>query len=327
MADPRTLLKDISAGRFKPAYYFFGSEDYRIKEAEKFLAKSFLGDQDLSTGYRRIDGRAIKCADLLAELSTVPMLGDKQVFAIKDFQSFKPTEIERVLKLLDPADPSRVIVFSSPSARTPKKNSKFFTNMARHTTAVEFNHLTPSETASQIRARFKRAGLTIDHDALSILTGLIGGNRGALDTETDKLIDYCRESGSVTRDDVKTLTAGHEVFNVFQIGDLIVQGNVNQCLAMMRSLLASGQTPVMLISLLIGHFLCLYLVKNGQKPLPRREFLTGKFRSQAARYTHEQLAETIVELSRADARLRHSEHIPEMVLESLILQLAGKGES
>ncbi len=327
MADPRTLLKDISAGRFKPAYYFFGSEDYRIKEAEKFLARSFLGGQDLATGYRRIDGRAIKCADLLAELSTVPMLGEKQVFAIKDFQSFKPTETERILKLLNPPDPTRIIVFSSPAARTPRKNSKFFTSMAQHTIAVEFHHLTPAETASQIRARFKRAGLTIDQQALSILTGLVGGNRGALDTETDKLIDYCRDSGNVTADDVRELTAGHEVFNVFQIGDLIVQGNVNHCLGMMRSLLASGQTPVMLISLLIGHFLCLYLVKNGQKPLPRREFLAGKFRSQAANYTHEQLADIIVQLSQADARLRHSEHIPEMVLESLILHLAGKGRN
>jgi DNA polymerase-3 subunit delta len=324
MADPRTLLKDISAGRFKPAYYFFGSEDYRIKEAEKFIARSFLADQDLSIGYRRIDARAVKCADLLAELATVPMLGEKQVFAIKDFQSFKPTEIERILKLLSPPDPSRIIVFSSPSARTPKKNSKFFTTMTRHAVTVEFNYLTAAETIAQIRARVKRAGLAIDNDALSALTGLVGGNRGALDSETDKLIDYCRESGTVTTEDVRQLAAGHEIFNVFQMGDLIVQGDIGLCLSMMRSLLASGQTPVTLTSLLISHFLCLYLVKNGQKPLPRREFLAGKFRSQASQYTHQRLADIVIRLAEADAHLRHSEQVPELVLESLILHLAGK---
>ena len=65
-----------------PAYYFFGTEDYRIVEAEKYVARQFLPDRQLVTNYRKIDGKKTSCSDLLAELSSLPMLGERQVFGV-----------------------------------------------------------------------------------------------------------------------------------------------------------------------------------------------------------------------------------------------------
>ena len=87
MVTPFQLLKDISAGKFKPAYYFYGSEDYRITEAEKYLARQFLPGAQMSVNYRKFDGRKTKAGDLITHLSNLPMLGEKQVFVVSDFQS------------------------------------------------------------------------------------------------------------------------------------------------------------------------------------------------------------------------------------------------
>ena len=84
MTTPRQLLQDISGGKFKAAYYFYGSEDYRISEAIKYIAHQFLPDMQLTVNYRKFDGRKIKTGDLLTELSTLPMLGEKQVFVVTD---------------------------------------------------------------------------------------------------------------------------------------------------------------------------------------------------------------------------------------------------
>jgi DNA polymerase-3 subunit delta len=281
MSSPVELHKAVSAGKFKPAYYFYGTEDFRIAEAEKFVARQFLPDRQLTTNFRKIDGRKTSSADLMAELSTMPMLGERQVFAVSDFQSYPLKEVERILRLLTPPDPSRIVIFSSPSTKTPKKNSAFFAAVSKVAEPVEFRKLSDREIAAMVNRRLKEANIAIEPQALQLLIGLIFGNRGAVDSETTKLINYKREGDTVTVDDVKQIAAGYEVFNIFEVADLIVAGDTRKVLHMIESLLAGGNSPAAIVSLLQQHFISLYLVKNGKKPLGRRGFLIPKLGEQA----------------------------------------------
>ena len=323
---PQNLLSDISAGRFKPAYYFFGSEDYRIIEAEKYVARQFLPENQLLTNYRRFDGKKVKPPDLIAELSAFPMLGERQVFAITDFQRFKPTQVTSIFKLLTPSDPNRIVIFSSPSDKTPKKTSAFFKNISGVAEAIEFKKLTASEAVGMIRGKLRKAGLSIKRDALGRLTEMIDGNRGALETETQKLIDFKGggEDGmsEVTVEDVTAVASGFEVYSVFHLADCVIAGDGRKALAHINQLIAGGNSPTGLLYHLGNHYLSLYKVKNGKPLEPYRQFLTGKFRQQAAGYANEQLEAIIQEIARTDSELRRSAAKPGLVLEALALSLA-----
>jgi DNA polymerase III delta subunit len=85
---PDDLQKLVRAGKYKPVYYFFGEDDYRIIEAEKYLVGQFIPEAQRITNYRRFDGKKMRCDDLLSELAVYPMLGERQVFAVKNIQSF-----------------------------------------------------------------------------------------------------------------------------------------------------------------------------------------------------------------------------------------------
>lgn len=323
MASPSELLEDISGGKFKPVYYFYGSEDYRIVEAEKYLAREFLPQAQYNTNYRRIDGKRTPCADLIADLSNLPMLGERQVFAISDFQSYSAKEIERILALLSPPDPNRVVILSSPSVRCPDRRSKFMATISQTAEPVEFRRLSGREVASKVKAGLTKAGLRIDRDALAMLVELIAGSRGALDAELAKLIDFKQEGGLVTSDDVGAVTAGFEVYNVFELADRIIEGRTGDVLKMIRSLLAGGNTPVGILALIQQHFICLYLAKNGKKPLRRREFLIGKYRQQSAGFESDLLENIIVTIAEIDGGLRRGGIKPEIALEMLALSLSG----
>ncbi len=322
MATPGKLLTEIKAGRFKPAYYFYGAEDYRITEAEKFLARQFLPDLQLKTNYRRMGGKKTSAADLIAELATLPLLGERQVVAVSDFQSYKPTELKQILKMLSPPDPSRLVIFSSPSSKTPKKKSKFLTMMTQATETVEFRKLRAAETAAQISAKFKTEGLTIEADARALLTELVSGNRGGLDTEVAKLINYKSEGGSVTVEDVRAVTAGYEVYSVFELADGIIESRPRTVLKMIKTLLAGGHSPVLIATLLQQHFISLYLVKHDKKPLGNRAFLIPKFRRQAADYDSSRLEQIIIEIARTDSEFRQGRLKPETALDMLTMNLA-----
>ncbi len=321
MATPQRLFQEVSTGRFKPAYYFFGTEDYRITEAEKFVARQFLPDLQLVTNYRKIDGKKTSCADLMAELSNFPMLGERQVFAVSDFQSYTPTEIGRVLRLLAPVDTTRVVIFSSPSSKIPKKNSSFFIAVSKVVEAVEFRKLSNREVAGLITRQLQQAEVKIEPEALKLLTELIAGNRGAVEAEVAKLVNYKEPGETVSVEDVKRIAAGYEIFNVFQVADLIVAGDPAKVLRAIENLLANGNSPVTITTLLQQHFISLYLVKNGKKPLGRRGFLIPKLSEQAAKYDNNQLEQIIIEIAATDSDLRRQKLKPEMALEMLALTL------
>lgn len=318
---PGELLAAVGAGKFSPAYYFWGTEDYRMIEAEKYVARQFLPDALYATNYRRIDGRRTPCNDLLAELSVYPMLGERQVFAVSDIQHYKPTELARIIKMIQPQDASRVILFSTPSSKKPKKDSAFFKNMARAVVDVEFRKLTSVETASQIQRKLTKHGLTISPDALRLLAELVAGNRGALESEVDKLIDLKEPGGAVTADDVRSTVAGYAVFTVFELGDEIVAGNATQALKLVRTLVADGNTPSSLLSILFGHVLTVYQFKNGKKLEPYRRWLEPKLRQQADQFDNRFLEQMMIDIAETVAETRKTGANDVLLLEGLIVKL------
>jgi len=326
MATPRQLSTDITAGRYKPAYYFFGVEDYRIAEAEKFLAKRFLPDSQLGSNYRRLDGRKASSADVLAELASLSLLGDRRIVAVSDIQGYKPTEVDRILVALEPVDPGRLVIFSSPSVRMPKKTSSFFKKMMAAVEVVEFKRLTSRETTGLIASRFKKEGISIEPAAAELLAELVAGNLGGLESEISKLANYRSRGEAVTVADVGRVCSGYEVFTIFALADEIIAGRLKTALKMIGSLIAEGRSPAGITALLLQHFICVYLVKNGKKPLPGRDFpsLVNKFRAQSEKYDSDRLRRMIIEIAQADAEFRHSQVRPQTTLEVLTVRLSGE---
>jgi DNA polymerase-3 subunit delta len=327
---PGELAKAISSGKFQSAYYFFGSEDFRMVEAEKFVAQRFLPESTLTTNFRRIDARKTKLPDLIAELSVYPMLGERQMFTIIDFQGYKPTELKRLTALLTPPDPNRVILFMTPSARAPKKNSALVKNMAQLAIVVEFNKLGDSEAGGNITAKFTKAGLTIEPDALARLIQMLAGSRGALVSETDKLINYkAGDPGGanvVTLADIQTVVAGHEIYSIFDLADLIIAGNLPKALKLVDRLLGEGGSATGLLFFVTQHFLTLYNLKNGKPLEAYRKFLTRQFSEQAAKFSMAEMEGAIVALADTDAELRQQRISGRLALEGLIVSLIdGRG--
>ncbi|RKX29449.1 MAG: DNA polymerase III subunit delta [Candidatus Zixiibacteriota bacterium] len=324
MLKPSDLARDIAAGKFKPAYYLFGVEDFRIVEAEKYIVHKFLPDRQLVTNYRKINGRRVSCSNLITELSNLPMLGERQVFGISEFQSFKPTEVDRILKLLVPPDPNRIVVFSSPSARMPKKKSAFIQKVSKVVEIVEFGRFSAKQTADRLLSGLQKDNIEISPEALKLLVELIGGHSGGVAAELAKLRDYKNPGETVTVDDIREITTGYEVYNIFDLADQVIAGQTSRALKMLNTLVAEGKSPVAICSLVMNHFLSLYLVKNGHPLAPNRRFLTSRFRQQANLYDDNRLEQILIDLAACDADLRGGGMKPKMSLEIILLRLLGE---
>ncbi len=328
MAAPQQLLKNVMAGRFKPAYYFFGVDDYRIVEAEKYVASQFLPDKQMMTNYRRLDAAKCSVEKLLIELSSLPMLGERQVLAISSLERLKPKGLKQVLAMLKPPDPNRVVIFTSRAKAMARGRSTFvkrafFRDVSATAEVVEFARLTPGETRGQIMGKLKKGGYEIDPDALTMLAELVSGSRGGLETELDKLMNFKEPGEQITEADIANVCSGYEVFNIFELADRIVDGSTRTVLKMISKLLADGNSPIAVLTLIQQHFICLYLVKNGKKPLGNRAWMVNRFRTQAAGYGDDRLREIVISMADTDAAFRRSTLKPEIQLEMLALNISG----
>lgn len=326
MAGSEQLRKDISKGLFKPVYYFFGSEDYRRSEAEKFVADHFLPDMQRSINYHKIDSKRTSASELAAALSNLPMLGERQVYVVGSFESYKPKDLEQLLKYIKPKDPNRVIILSTPSAKTPKKSSPFFKTISEFAEPVEFKKLDDKESKNFITSRLAKSKFSITADALELLAGLVDGDFGGLESELNKLIDYKSEDGTITIEDIKKVCAGFQLFNIFELGDVIIEGKTQKILRMVQALVGAGTSIDYLISLLQAHFISLLLVKNGKPAVGNRNWplLISKFRQQARAYSNQQLEGIIIELAEADTEIRHQRFPKELILETLAIKISKK---
>jgi DNA polymerase-3 subunit delta len=327
---PIKLLAEIQAGKFAPAYYFFGTEDHRMMEAQKYLAGQFLPNRQLSTNYRKLDGKRTSAADLIATLSVYPMLGERQVFVVSDIQHYKKEDLTRIAKLLTPPDPNRIVVFVTPSAKKPKKDATVFKILTPLVTSVEFNKLTQEETATQIVGKLSKAGLKIDARALKVLAELIAGDHGALTAEVNKLCNYKQTGETITETDVRTMTSGYQVFQVWDIGNSITAGKGLQVLTLLRTMMAEGNSATSILFFIGQHFVSLYLVKNGKPvPDPRRQWLAPQYRQQARNFSADQLEKIVIQIADTDAQLRRlPPHVKaEVILETLAMQLTRPQEA
>ncbi len=315
------LGTETSAGKFRPVYYLYGSEDYRITEAEKYLARQFLPDLQLKTNYRRLDARKTSFAEISAELAAYPMLGERQVVAVTDIQKLSTEQLERLAKFLTPADPSRLVIFSTPSERLPRKDSAFLKRIVGIAEPVEFKKLTVAETQRHVMTKLKSSGLNIDAKALTLLIDAVAGNRGAVEQEVDKLINYKGPGGTITVDDVKSLVGGYEVFVVFDLAKDIISGDKHRSLSQIRSLIADGNGPTAILFWVSKFMIELYLVKNGKQLDSKRRWMAWKYRDHTSKVSNERLERMILLTASADSQMRRSTISPDICLEMLAVEL------
>ena len=318
---PTELGRELEKNKFQPVYYFYGSEDYRIKEAEKVIAARFLPKSLLKTNHTILSAKKQKLGDILSELSIFPMLGENQLFSITNIESLKPKDIEKILSMMTPPDPNRVIIMSTPSSKLPRKTSKVLTLLAKKATAVEFGRISGDMSSRKIKAMLNEKDIEIDRDALQMLVTLGGGNMGGLIREVEKLIDYIGETGAIKEEDILAVCSDYQVFKIYELADQVATRNLDSALDIVNSLLRKGETPAGITFWLSEHFIDLYLVRNN-KPLPAyKRKMSWKFNKQVNLFDNDELELIIKQIAETDVALRSNLKSNQTIIEKLIFNI------
>lgn len=323
---PSELGKELEAGKFRPAYYFFGTEDYRIKEAEKALVARFLPKAQQMMNHTILSASKSNVEDILTELSMIPMLGKRQVFTITDIQSISQKQIETILSLLTPPDPNRIVIMTSPSSRTPRKTTKLFKFLDSNTSAVEFARLREQSSKGKIKSLLMSSNVEIESDALDVLAELGGGDLGGLIAEVNKLIDYIGEGGTIRKEDVLAVSSDYQGFKVYELADHAARGSFDKAMSVIDFLLRRGEKPSSLLFWMGEHFIGLYLTRNRKSPGPGKKDMSWKYKDQVGLFDNDRLEMIIKLIAEADFDLRTNTGQERLIIEKLIYNICSKSQ-
>lgn len=186
MSSSQKLLKSVVAsGRFDPAYYLFGDDDFLKEEALGQLVDAALGDalRDFNLEMRR--GGDLDAGTLGSLLGTPPMMADRRVVVVRDAGSLKKDARQALDRYLASPAPDTVVLLTTPAG------SKADKTLGEHATPLAFDPLTGDRIPKWIVYHAKTVhGVEITEGAVDLLLSGVGNDLPQLAIELDKCTSF-----------------------------------------------------------------------------------------------------------------------------------------
>ena len=237
------LKKELSAGRPGQLYILHGEETYlrdhylgRLREAVLTGGLGEFNRHDLSA--RDMSPHALEEA-----VDCLPMMAERTLVEVADFDLFKAAEKEEYVRILSNLPEYCCLVFVYDTLEyKPDARTKLAQAVKEHGTVVNFARQSPRELADWVRRHFKAQGKDIDPRLCEELIFLCGDLMHNLQQEVGKIAAYAK-GDHITRADIEAVATPLLSAVVFRIADAIGEKNFDKAAATLGELYQMQKTP------------------------------------------------------------------------------------
>ena len=331
----QTLKAAIRAKEPERLYFFHGEETFLLHHYLDQLKKLLLDDLTESFNFHRLNSENFDVRTLTDAVENLPMMAEHTLVWVDDVDLFKLPEDDRnkVGEILSDIPDYCVLVFTYVSVpwKPDKRLKKMWDAVSKNGTIVEFAKQEQRDLVPWIGRHFAARKKQISTDLCVYLIDLTGGTMTALAGEIDKI---CAYSGAehITKSDIDAVVEPVLDAVVFQMTDLMSQGDYGKALLKLRTLLKMQQEPIAILGAIGGHFRRMgyarTLLDHGRntsdlmKLAGLSEYPARKLMNAAGRFSGRFCAKAAELVLETDRGMKTSRDDPERLLEMLVLQLA-----
>jgi len=341
--DPSVLKKDLAAGRVAPVYLLYGEASFLKEEAVAALREAVLGSGGLAPesawNLTLVEGPSAALAEILDSARTLPMLGSRRLVLVKNAEKLREGDPQALRSYLQDPSPSSCLVFVTGLGKPDFRRSLFRTLQAG-AVVVEFKPLREPAIPRWIRERIRERGAEIDAEALTLLEVHLGADLLRIDQEIVKALDFLSPSRRITPAALAETLGAPGSRSIFELAEKVGAGETGEAIRLLRRLLAGGEEPVRLLTLIARQIRTLILGKAlmedgrrgrelalalGVPPIPP---LIEKTQRLIGRFPAGEGAASMRRILRADRALKGGTGKGPAILEGLVLDLSeGIGRS
>lgn len=283
--------------------------------------------------------------DVLTHLQTNTLFAENKILEIsvptgKFGRKGGPT-LAKLAEYIKEQNPEDIcVIISCPKLDKKTQQTKWFTSVVNIATLIDIPNLKRKDLPAWARKLIKQNGQTIDDDALTLLIDRIEGNIVAAKQEINKLALLAGSETNLTLDMVRSSVADSARYDVFQLTEAMMLGNIPRSLKIFHGLIQEGANIIQILAMVTREIRILYRVMQGKvnaEALPSILSSMGVFPSFHQRYLSAvnrfnmpkvmgllQHATDIDQISKGypkDGRLKS----PISEMERLIIKTAGNG--
>ena len=316
-------------------YVFHGEETFLLHHYLEQLRKLLLDELTESFNSHRLNGETFSLQSFADSVENLPMMAEHTFVWVEDIDIFKLGEDDRtkMAEVLSDIPDYCTVVFTYITTpwKADKRLKKLYDAIEKNGSIVEFAKQSQRDLITWVTRHFAAQKKQIAPDLASYLVDITGGTMTALAGEISKI---CAYSGAdvICKSDIDAVTEPVLDAVVFQMTELMSQGEYGAALKKLQQLLKMQQEPILILGAIGGHFRRLSTAKTladngkGSQELmqlcaigdyPARKTMGAASRFSARFYRH--AAELILE---TDYRMKTSFDDQERLLELLVLQLA-----
>lgn len=244
------LKADIIQGTLGTVYVFYGEEtylrEYYLSQAVKQLVPPGLEEFN----YHKLEGKGLTVQTLTELVEAMPMMAQRTVIQVVDFDIFKLSEEQRkafIAMLEDFPDYCCLIFVYDLVEYKPNRTMKTLCKaMDAHVQVVKFETQSRSDLLNWISRRFRAEGKRIDAQTAEHLIFTCGSLMNGLIPEIGKIAAYAK-GGAITKADIDAVAAPILEAQVFDMTAAISKGNYDRAAEILGTLLKLQEEPIMLL--------------------------------------------------------------------------------
>ena len=244
---------DLSAGTVGCAYIFYGEESYLREYYLGELRKKLVPAGFEEFNYHRLEGKDLTVQALTEMAEAMPMLSERTLIVVTDFDIFKLGEEQRekLIALLEDIPPycCLVFVYDTVAYKPNKTMKKLCKAIGDHVQAVELRAQDSNNLIAWIAHRFRALDKEIDRQTAEYLIFTCGGLMTGLVPEISKIAAYAKGK-AITQKDIDDVADPVLSAEVFKLSDAVLQGNYDLAASILGDLLKMQTEPIMILAAL-----------------------------------------------------------------------------
>ncbi len=311
------LESELKQGKLECLYLLYGKEKYLLENTLKKIKKIF-GKLSYGLNYIKIDDTNV--GSLISELQTPAFGFEKKLILVSGTELLKKQAKKKGAVTQDLIDQvseyinnnfedikeQNVLIFIEEEA---DKNS-LFKVIDELGVVCNFEPQKLPEIVKRLNFIFNAYSVNIDSYTLNYFIECCGTNLQELINETQKLIEYAGNGGTIKKEDIDALCIKQMESVIFDLTDSLGQKNVSKSLEVLRNLIYGKEPIQKILVTLYNHIKKIYIVKLCEKYKadvieylklkPNQSFLVSKYKRQSTYFKEEELKNIINQFAKLD---------------------------
>lgn len=325
----KELQNILQAGTVPGLILLYGQESYFVETGMLAIRDAVVAPADRDFNLTRFYGKDFIVNDVLEQARTFPVFADRRLVEIKNIHESRAEQLEGLMEYVEDPVPETVLLLT---AEKIDARRKIFQLIKKNGLSIEFKKIYENQLPSFVRDLARSSNLTLTADALKLFCKRVGTNLAEVRGEMEKLVGYLGERDLADEADVAAIVSDTRIESIFDLTDAMGQGNRSTALILLDRLLAEGQSPLMILTMMTRHFRQMWKISElisqrvPQSEFPRRVgaspyFLKGLIQ-QAKRFDQRQYRQVFNRFLETDLALKSSGAEARMQLEHLLLEIA-----